>query len=403
MMALLDNKRFVFRYHYLFSFIFFVILVVALYSPVIYKLANLTGELSDYAGHHKFIIEMLEKKTVVLPHFLFHAITATVYKINESMGLASASTIVASAAYLITLLTVYIHLSCSVLSESFCWKIFVPFISVCVVIAAPVALLAVIDGHMYLGYIGISTYHNPTMTLLKPLALIHFFMTVKMMESRQATAMHVIGLIIVSILVALAKPNYTLVMLPVVLIYLAYICLTRQRANAAAMAISVIVPSVVVLASQFFLFFTDDKIQFAPFVVPAALSSMLFPKFILSMAFPLSVSLLYLKKVMNDLHMKTAWAIFMFGIAQMYLLAESGQRMFHGNFFWSGQIALFILFVATTRFMVREQIIHKKLTMEHAKKHIDFRLLFSWMIFISHAIFGVLWFYFDSLGPRVYW
>jgi len=374
-----------------------------LYSPVIYKLANLTGELSDYDGHHKFIREMLERKTVVLPHFLFHAITATVYKLKVSMGLASASTIVASAAYLFTLLAVYIHLSCFVLSESFCWKIFVTIISVCVVIAAPVALLVVLDGHMYLGYIGISTYHNPTMTLLKPLALVHFIMTVKMMGSRQANAIHVIGLFIVSILVALAKPNYTLVMLPVVLIYVAYICLTRHRANAAAMVLSVVAPSIAVLACQFLLFFSDNKIQFAPFVVPAALSSMLFPKFILSMAFPLSVSLLYPKKVMNDMYMKAAWAIFMFGIAQMYLFAESGKRMFHGNFFWSGQIALFILFVATTRFIIREQIIHNKLAVKQARKCIDLRLLFSWIIFTSHAIFGVLWFYFDSLGPRVYW
>ena len=402
-MSLLNNKRFVYRYHYVFSFILFVILVVTLYSPGIYKLANLTGELSDYDGHHKFIREMLERKTVVVPHFLFHAITAAVYKLNISMGLASASTIVASAAYLFTLLTIYIHISRSVLPESIRWKMLASIISVCVVIAAPVALLVLIDGHMYLGYIGINTYHNPTMTLLKPLALIHFFMTVKMMESRQATAIHVIGLVIVSILVALAKPNYTLVMLPVVLIYLIYICLSRQRTNAAAMIISVVAPSVAVLASQLHLFYSDDKIQFAPFVVPAALSSMLLPKFILSMAFPLSVSLLYPKKVMNDMHMKTAWAIFMFGIAQMYLLAESGQRMFHGNFFWSGQIALFILFVATTLFIIREQTIHKKLAVEQAEKHIDVRLLFSWIIFISHAIFGMLWFYFNRLGPRVYW
>ena len=41
--------------------------------------------------------------------------------------------------------------------------------------------------------------------------------------------------------------------------------------------------------------------------------------------------------------------MFSIGIFQTYFLAESGERMLHANFGWSGQIALFLLIVIILR------------------------------------------------------
>ena len=55
------------------------------------------------------------------------------------------------------------------------------------VIAAPVSLMWLWDRQFYFGYLGISTYHNPTILLLKPVAILQFFIAVKVFSGRRAS------------------------------------------------------------------------------------------------------------------------------------------------------------------------------------------------------------------------
>jgi hypothetical protein len=54
-----------------------------------------------------------------------------------------------------------------------------------------------------------------------------------------------------------------------------------------------------------------------------------------------------------------AWAGFLASVPQMYLLAESGDRFVQGNFLWGAQIMALILFVASARFLWRDQLATK--------------------------------------------
>ena len=50
-----------------------------------------------------------------------------------------------------------------------------------------------------------------------------------------------------------------------------------------------------------------------------------------------------------------AWLSFFFGCAYAYLLAESGPRAMHGNFWWSAQVSLFVLFFESVRFCLEQE------------------------------------------------
>jgi hypothetical protein len=51
-----------------------------------------------------------------------------------------------------------------------------------------------------------------------------------------------------------------------------------------------------------------------------------------------------------------AWFGLLAGLVQMYCLAEVGDRFSDGNFLWGAQVMLFIVFVASVRFLWREKI-----------------------------------------------
>jgi nitrate reductase gamma subunit len=49
--------------------------------------------------------------------------------------------------------------------------------------------------------------------------------------------------------------------------------------------------------------------------------------------------------------MRIAWAGAFVGLFISYFLAEAGDRLYDGNFLWTGQMAVFVLFVAAAAFL----------------------------------------------------
>jgi hypothetical protein len=70
-----------------------------------------------------------------------------------------------------------------------------------------------------------------------------------------------------------------------------------------------------------------------------------------SLAFPIGVTLLWPRAVWGDPGMRIAWAGMIVGLLISYLLAEEGDRLYDGNFLWTGQMAVFVLFVAAAAFL----------------------------------------------------
>jgi hypothetical protein len=73
-------------------------------------------------------------------------------------------------------------------------------------------------------------------------------------------------------------------------------------------------------------------------------------KLVLSIVFPLVVGAAFARQAARDAPLRLAWLAFAAGAFYAYVLAETGERMIHGNFLWSGQAAVAVLFAASARF-----------------------------------------------------
>jgi hypothetical protein len=67
-------------------------------------------------------------------------------------------------------------------------------------------------------------------------------------------------------------------------------------------------------------------------------------KFALSVLFPVVCYIAWGGQARRRFRLNLAWLTFAVGLGFTYLLAET-QRTAHGNFLWSAQLALFVLFV----------------------------------------------------------
>ena len=222
-------------------------------------------------------------------------------------------------------------------------------------IAAPVALWWFSDHELYLGYVGIISYHNPTIIMLRPLALLQFMYALRGFSARPVSKISVWVSGLVSLLSTFAKPNLAICLLPALVLLVLFRLIRKERVNLLFLVLGILIPTAGMLAWQFLLSYhsTDSThVIFAPFGVIGAYSHDLAPKFLLSILFPLLVKVFYWKQASHNLTLVFAWLVFIFGAFFTYFVAESSIRFKDGNFTWSGEIALFLLFAAATLFFL---------------------------------------------------
>jgi hypothetical protein len=178
-------------------------------------------------------------------------------------------------------------------------------------------------------------------------------------------------------------------LLPALGIILVYRLARKQYVNLTALLFGIGLPAGLMLAWQFLITYYGDEgssIRFLPFAVMEASSGYLAPKLFLSILFPLSVLISYFKQVLKDTRMALAWLVFAFGILYTYLFAETGQRFLDGNFGWSGEIALVLLFAVSTLFWL-----------ENSTK----RESYQWWLYAAwslHVLFGLIYYSFCVLN-----
>ncbi|PQJ97469.1 hypothetical protein CXB77_01595 [Chromatium okenii] len=119
-----------------------------------------------------------------------------------------------------------------------------------------------------------------------------------------------------------------------------------------------------------------------------------YPKLVLSILFPLSLLVMFGRELLTDRLVTLAWLMFSIGTGYGWILAESGGRMFDGNWLWSGQIAAFLLFIASTRFLIR--LIPRINTAKRCK--------IAWIFLFLHFVSGLIWYLVQYTDyPPAYW
>lgn len=257
-----------------------------------------------------------------------------------------------------------------------------------VLVITPITVFTWASHNHYLGYMGINVFHNPTMIVLRLFGLATFIVALSALEGRlKFSVPTLIGVIVLVILTMFAKPNFALDLLPALVVFLVVrFWRTRERTGLWLIIFGILIPMLILLPLQYVAQYTLIPLAAPGGVIFAPLGTVLEHeprvewlalKFALSMAFPVVVTLLYPRSTFADKGMLLGWLVFLAGAAQMYFFAESGDRFSDGNFWWSAQIGLFVLFVAAIRFWLTQ-----------ARR--DWRSLLSFAVLSLHLISGAV-------------
>jgi len=336
------------------SVLIFLLFVI---SSVIYYQRIATPTNNDYSLHVLYSQYLVDGNFERIPPFNFahpalqFLLAAIHYMSFKKLGLYASLLVVQTATSVLTGLILYFWLG---EREGERWNWVRAFWSISLTLVSPIVLLALQDGQFYFGYIGLANYHNPTIHMLRPIALLSFVQAIRVFSQRRASVLEISASACLIVLSALIKPNYAICVLPALGLIALLRYYQRKPVDWRMLSLGFILPAGLILFFQWIIGYALTpgeavSILFRPFEVESAFSSNLAAKLLLSIAFPLIVTLFSFRQVIGRTDFQLAWLSFIIGAAQMYLLAEGGDRFYHGNFRWGAQITLFLVFAVAVR------------------------------------------------------
>jgi hypothetical protein len=364
--------------------------------------------------HVEFARKWAETNDLGLPHFLYQSLVIVAAKLffpgGEQLDYLAAGRLVSTSVYVALFVLQFLMIRLVIGRGGLRFSLLAALMAWALMIVAPINILYSVDQHSYFGYLPQETYNVPSHPLMKTLALPLFFLAEAIFLRVSSTGRYPLvgAAALLSVLVALAKPSFTVILLPSAGLLVGYKVVRRAYINWNLLLFGFLVPSIIVLGWQYFVSYATQwgslsrpyqatRIGFVPFAqftrwdVPL---SLLLPKLILSIFFPLVVYATHWKLATRDFRFNFAWLIFLFGCLSTYLFAEiyveTGEVASAGNFTWSGLAGVFILFIAAGIFLVRRTI-----EPQPGTKREWLPLGASFLALALHVIFGVIW-YFDQ-------
>jgi len=389
-----------------------VALSLGLLAPALSHAIEGTYRPTDYQAHIRLAEKMETTGEISSPHFLYQALIILARRLIPGLTFRSSGFLVALLFYTLLAVVVYTFIRPSFVSLR-APRSAVPcavLTSLAIMFVTPVTLLTLPSRNLYFGYVNMTVYHNPTINLLKPLALLLFMLIGKAIadqESRRSltTTIHIGALTFLS---TMAKPSYTICVLPVVAFSVVFRFVRKRQVMWPLVAVGLI--GGLAVGYQYMLRFSSliassiqASIAFAPFAVLGRNTSLLLPKFFLSILFPLYILVVYPKAAIRDVYTRIAWLAFAVGAFYSYFLVElepSGSISYAGNFCWSGQITLFVLFATSARLFI---LCRSACGAERARRGRRLRFYFGGGAFLLHVGSASLFYYVNLLGLGYQW
>jgi hypothetical protein len=309
---------------------------------------------------------MFRTHQLVVPHFLFHFLTIGVVVV-AGVSFHAAALLVLGASYWLTGLLVYRETAKVLITEQSStqalWGAGIAALVLGLAVLFMQPILRPNGPHIYLiGYLWAEPYWSPTYSLMKPLALASTVSALAFLTSTTTSRFAVMTAAIASAAGALAKPNFVICLMPAVVILGALRSKEHEAVDWKRITLGLLAPGAVILLLQFYISYSglgpqgtyQNAVVFAPlrFFRDHEVSH-LPAKLALSVAFPVAVYLLYWKSARRDLPLNFAVLLFAFGAGYGIFLAEA-QKSWAGNFIWGAYITLFILYLFSATFLVRQ-------------------------------------------------
>jgi hypothetical protein len=327
-----------------------VLLSSALMVPE--TIRNALDAKTDYPAHLTVTAQMLAQHALLLPYFVWAGAVIAIKLTLVNVPLPVAAIIASSAFEALTALVVYAALVRLSGANDATTVLLCGAATVCIMVVEPITLFTY--PNVYFGYLIPNAYHNPTIIALRPFAIITFLATVHLLEDAAAAVSSIVVTAAASLVSTLSKPNYALCLIPSAVMLAA-----AKGARGIAVIASAFAPTVGLLAWQYNFHYGGSgstKLVLAPlfvFTCGGVPAGSLGYRFVLSIAYPLAVSLCF-PSSWRTTYVRLAWFSFAIAAIFTYFMAEltpSGLDC-GGNFAWGTQIASFILFVAATAFLL---------------------------------------------------
>lgn len=356
----------------------------------------------DFPHHSLIATRLVEEPAVVLaevPHFLYHVLVGTLYAIFPNVWVFAWGAFVMVMSALATAVVLYGLLRRAIEAPTPLLTMGLVGLVGAFLVVAPINFLT--PDNLYFGYFSANVYHNPTINLMKPFALVLFWLSLRLYDAHWRPRPRLLWgavYLLVTLLGLLAKPSFIIILLPALGLLTAYRLLKRQHIHWDLLMGAVVLPAGALIAYQMFIMSTPEVgsgVRFEPMRVflewtlhyqPNA-NVGLIEKLLLSIAFPLVVYGLYWRATLRDMAFNLAWLAFAVSLAYSYLLVEE-LEVAAGNFVWSAQAGVFILFsvglVTLVRCYGREGINgwYEKV-----------RLGLSMGVLGLHVVAGIHWYY----------
>lgn len=344
---------------------------------------------------HEYSAQRMQTHDELVSYFLFHITIIALH--NISLGLLSLqfSTILLIFCIILLLCTMVWNMSASILPH----PLFLVGAVLFFLMFAPIPLLFMSDAHMYFGYVATNVYHNPTVLMLKPFALMHLLLLQILLTQEHSNNDLVLWRVFwgVTLLTVLAKASYIIVMLPALGLFVGW-RLIHQHPHWRHNMMTLIVmgsAAAVPIIFQYMLLYDSGTRQlgirnFSPMIAQSwFLYGGLIIKLFGSFAFMISLRLVVpdiLKKIEIQL-LGIATAI---SLAYIFVLCEGRGCMNNdfvignwGNFGWSVQICLFLLLFAGIRYLAIA-------TVQQKGNH-RWYFFTPYVIAVLHIVSGFFW------------
>ncbi len=237
---------------------------------------------------------------------------------------------------------------------------------------------------VYLGQIAPTIWHNATIILAMPAVILLFRASMRCLE--EPNFKNVALTAGFGMLSTLIKPSYTIAWLPV---FVPWFCWRAHFgsgmpfAQLARQAAILVGPIAILLFVQGLLVASlmNSSVIVAPFGVWSLYSPHPVFSSLLSLAFPLAVSILYRDYLARDVGLRFAWPVLAVALLQFAFLAEGGARFGAGNFFWGAYMALYTLFLSSASVLIRQPMSGRALpALALLALHFASGLYFFWRI-----------------------
>lgn len=340
--------------------IFWATLVASLYTGVVVN--NVLSGRSDFVAHANVAMTMANGGAMP-PHFLYQTILILLHKLSGlSFNYATFTTV-----FILVFMTYTVALKYIGERDNVSSKFVLGIAAFFLLISHPIALLFPFDHHLYFGYIASNVYHNPTILLLKLIALVHFVLLCKVLEGgldKWSVLKRASALAALTVASIVAKPNYIIALLPAMVAVLSFryfFLKTRDTDALQVVAWGVVAPTLLTLIMQYAYFYGGDSNSSMGFGFLGVFEInsppwMVLPKLVGSVAFPISLVFLMGRQMIRKFEVQLSGAMFFVALIYTYCLVDrvNGGSAGAGNFWWSAQIAHFVLSFVCIRFYLGE-------------------------------------------------